>query len=423
MSKLIAEGDKAFKEYHYRHALKCYLDARKTIKNNEQELRNVDYKIAKTLIMLGYKKTAFSILDRLIKDTKDSENRAEYIQYTIEKAQTHMLLGEYNEGMALLKSIIDSLSPEANREQYFIEWMKYVFGLSLNHDFEQAEKLATKILAEAKKTGEGRFISLIEKMLGEIRARNIPSYNPQSFLNFGEETKDLSLNKLLLTTDESNPQKSIQDIQDFLEKNAPEGITRLFLEPRLIIFKKFAEKLKNDEAKYAFERILGVALHLELASLEMEMRELLILLLSEMNQPEHALKHFFKLYFKYEKLGPEYRKFESIVHALPLLVTIYGNYKRGNSRMEYSPSIFTEEEINMILELVQVLNKTKEFFYAKGSDNGLITEFYLHYVQWIDKGEKNHISEMRRLYEAIANKKLNVNLEGLQKLLQITEEG
>ncbi|MHA1304449.1 MAG: tetratricopeptide repeat protein [Candidatus Heimdallarchaeaceae archaeon] len=385
------KGDELFTKFKFRDALHWYLKAHNIFftKGREEEKRNSELKIARCLALLGRKKEALQILEDLYFQTRDHLLFEENIQVTIELASTYFLYGDFERGKEWLNKIEEEDISHERPQIYFRYWQIRAQLFIVYHQLEEARERVNKLIEKAQNMGNEPYFHELQVLLAQIDAEGgdvLEAYSKiEKALKYFESTpfeRSAFEKKIILSQFVEEPEKTIELIDNYIERYKPEDIQPLALGAHRIELELRAGRITPKDAIENAERVLSSVESIEHHEIAARIRRLLAGLYHTIGETEEAFSAFSKAkeYFISQKL--EYEEAVTTFIFLPAFL------QRASAKMlrsfenllsSFFPEKYKEEKDEFDVE--KEMQRIKEVFERYGDQvRAMMTQFfYLSY--------------------------------------------
>ncbi|MCG3260190.1 MAG: hypothetical protein H7644_10610 [Candidatus Heimdallarchaeota archaeon] len=425
MSSEKDKGDESFSQFKFLDAYRWYLKARDVLylSGKEDQLRDVEIKIARCCALLGSKAEAIDILEELAEQTKERILIEEYYLVILELAATLFAYGDYERGKIWLEELEEEQISEENPQIFFRFWQTKAQLKIVYHQLEDAREIVHFLKKKAKTMGNEPYFYELQVLEAQIDAEEgdvLKAYTSvdEAFKYFQDSPFERSAfeKKIILSQFVSEPEETIDLMDEYLERYQPDDFHPLIFNTQRVELELRSERITAEEAVEKGERLILTAESIDHLELTAKIKRLMAGLYQSTGNPSDSYKSFEKAkqYFLDQNL--EYEEAVTIFIYLPALLQFHsarllgltgylgGPKGKGSSQLE---KIDIPTEIDRIIEIFEryddkIRAKMAQFFQLSykissigiGSDlKGSLNEISDIYQWMLDKGEL-HYSEM-----------------------------
>ncbi|MCG3216329.1 MAG: hypothetical protein KAS63_06395 [Candidatus Heimdallarchaeota archaeon] len=425
MSSERDKGDEFFSKFNFKEAFHQYLRAREVFftEGKEEELREVEIKIARCFGLLGMKHESVDLLRELAEQTKERILIEDYYRVCLELAATLFSYGSYLEGRNCIEDLEEEVIDESNPMVFFRYWQTRAQLQIVYHNLSDARETVHFLMKKAKELGNDPYFYELQVLEAQIDAEEgdvLKAYtNIDEAFKFFKETpfeRSAFEKKIILSQFVEDPTETINLIDEYLDRYKPEDIAPLVFNAQRIELELRSDQITPSIAIEKAERLLYNAESIEHLELAAKIKRLLAGLYqstgdikSSYKAFEEARKYFLSQEMEYEEAVtffiflPALLQFHS-AKVLGIMGIFGGSGTRGK---EFIEGIDLSEEIDRIKDVFDeygddVRSKMAQFFQIsyKISMIGVGDEFQDSIIEikalykWmLDEGEL-HYSEM-----------------------------
>ncbi len=326
------KGDELFSQFNFLEAFRWYLKAREIfyLKGKEEDLRDVEIKIARCFALLGQRQESIDILTELAEQTKERLLIDNYYLVLLELIATHFAYGYYERGKVLLDQLEEGQITISNPQIFFRYWQIRAQLLIVYHNLSDAREIVHFLMDKAKEIGNEPYFHELQVLEAQIDAEEgdvLKAYSSidEAFKYFEKTPFERSAfeKKIILSQFVEEPEETIRLIDEYLERYQPDDFHPLMFNAQRIELELRSEKISPEEAVEKGERLLFSAESIEHMELSSKVRRLMAGLYQSIGNPNDSFKSFEKAknYFEKEKL--EYEEAITTFIYLPALLQFH----------------------------------------------------------------------------------------------------
>ncbi len=425
MSTEREKGDEFFTQFKFLEAYRWYLKAREVLflSGKEDELRDIEIKIARCCALLGSKAESIDILEELAEQTKERILVEEYYLVILELTATLFAYGDYDQGKKWLEELEEDQISEETPMIFFRYWQTKAQLKIVYHQLEDAREIVHFLMKKAKDKGNEPYFYELQVLEAQIDAEEgdvLKAYSSvdEAFKYFKDSPFERSAfeKKIILSQFVSEPEETIDLMDEYLERYQPDDFHPLIFNTQRVELELRSERITPEEAVEKGERLILTAESIEHLELTAKIRRLMAGLYQSTGKPTESYESFeqAKQYFVNQKL--EYEEAVTIFIYLPALLQFHsarllgltgylgGPRGKDSSKLDKLDIPIEIERIKDIFEKYddEVRAKMASFFQLSykissigvGTDlKSSINEISDIYQWMLDKGEL-HYSEM-----------------------------
>ncbi|MCE7743298.1 MAG: hypothetical protein GOP50_12680 [Candidatus Heimdallarchaeota archaeon] len=411
------KGDEQFNQFKFLDAFRWYLKAREILylKGKEEEVREVEIRIARCFALLGQRQESIDILSELAEQTKERLLIEEYYLVTLELAATHFSYGFYEEGKELLDQLDENQITISNPQNFFRYWQLRAQLFIVYHKLVDAREIVHFLMENAKEIGNEPYFHELQVLEAQIDAEEgdvLKAYSSidKAFKYFEKTPFERSAfeKKIILSQFVEDPEETIRLIDEYLERYQPDDFHPLMFNAQRIELELRSERITPDEAVEKGERLLFSAESIEHRELSSKVRRLMAGLYQSIGNPNDSFKSFEKArdYFLEQKL--EYEEAVTIFIYLPALLQFHSAKLLGLTGYLGGPRVKDTSLIEQ-LDLALEIDRIKEIFeeFDDPVRAKMATFFSLSYkisMIGMNKEFNNSINEIGDIYQWMLDK-------------------
>jgi len=425
MSSERDKGDDFFTQFNFKEAFHWYLRARDIFytAGKEEELRDVEIKVARCFGLLGMKHEAIDLLQELSEQAKERLLIEDYYKIILELTATQLSYGCYLDGKKSIEELEEEVIDESNTLIFFRYWQTKAQLQVVYHNLPEAREIVHFLMKKAKEMGNDPYFYELQVLEAQIDAEEgdvLKAYsNIDEAFKFFEATpfeRSAFEKKIILSQFVEEPEETINLIDEYIERYQPEDIAPLVFNAQRIELELRSDKITPAIAIEKGERLLYNAESIEHLELAAKIRRLLAGLYQSTGDLKNSYSAFeeSRKYFISQKL--DYEEAITFFIFLPALLQFHsakvlgitgvlgGGSLKGN---EYLDDLDLSEEIERIRNVFEEFNddirsqmtlffqlsyKISMIGYGDDFQDSII-EIKAIYKWMLDKGEI-HYSEM-----------------------------
>ncbi len=411
------KGDEFFVQFKFLESFRWYLKARDILflEGKEEDLRDVEIKIARCFALLGQRQESVDILTELAEQTKERLLIDEYYLVTLELIATHFAYGYYEEGKELLEQLEEDQITISNPQNFFRYWQIKAQLQIVYHKLADAREIVHFLMDKAKEIGNEPYFHELQVLEAQIDAEEgdvLKAYTSiDGAFKYFEKTpfeRSAFEKKIILSQFVEEPEETIRLIDEYLERYQPDDFHPLMFNAQRIELELRSERITPEEAVEKGERLLFSAESIEHRELSSKVSRLMAGLYQSIGNPNNSFKSFEKArdYFIEQKL--EYEEAVTVFIYLPALLQFHSAKLLGLTGYLGGPRIKNTSLIDQ-MDLALEIDRIKEVFEEYDDHvRAKMSRFFLlsYKISMIGMNQeyKNSISEIGDIYQWMLDK-------------------
>ena len=367
------KGDEFFAQFKFLDAFRWYLKARDKfyLDGKEEELRDVEIKVARCFALLGQRKEAIDILTELAEQTKERLLIDDFYLVTLELIATYFAYGYFKPGKELLEELEED-QITINRPQIFFRyWQIRAQLLVVQHKLIDARELVRFLQKKAKEIGNEPYFHELQVLEAQIDAEEgdvLKAFTSidEAYKYFEKTPFERSAfeKKIILSQFVEEPEETIRLIDEYLDRYQPDDFHPLMFNAQRIDLELRSEQITAEEAIEKGERLLFSAESIEHQELTAKVSRLMAGLYQSVANPNESFKSFKRAREYFIEQGLEYEEAVTVFIYLPALLQFHSAKLLGLSGYLGGPRIKDKEmidKLDLALEIDRIIEIFEEF--------------------------------------------------------------
>lgn len=326
------KGNEHFTSFQFKEAFRWFLRARKKFftEGKQQELINVDLKIARCFGILGRRDEALDLLEELYAKTNELLLVEDNINVILELTTVHFIYGNFIEGNNWLDKIDEDLVPEDDPQIFFRYWQLKAQHMLVYHQLDEARHTVKMLSRKAQEMGNDPYYHELQVVLAQIDAEEgnvLKAYSSidKAFKYFESTPFERSAfeKKIILSQFVKEPEETIGLIDEYMQRYEPEDVYPLVFNAQKIDLEYRSNRINKERAIEKAERNLLQISSLELKELEAKTRRLLAGFYHSSGEFKKAYQTYTEARYYFSDQNMEYEEAVTFFIFLPVFLQMY----------------------------------------------------------------------------------------------------